>query len=127
MRFFKVVDILKNDNNNTYEIKDHHILGKYNRYKLPNNSTPYYVAKKAVLKIYQKDPNKCKVINQIVLRETTRNKEPKLYFYQAFIEQLPPEQIQERIINGKIQIFKHKINVEAILPEVLKHSNPLSF
>ena len=127
MRFFKVVDVLKNDENNTYEILDHHILGKNNRYKLPDNSAPYYVAKKAVLKIYRKDPEKCKVINQIVLRETTRKKESKLYFYQAHIEQLPTEQIQERIINGKRQIFKHKINVEAILPEVLQHSNPLSF
>jgi hypothetical protein len=125
IRYFKAVDVIKNEENDTYEIIDHTILGKNNRYKLQPGGVPYHVAKKVVSKIFQKDPQ-TRVINQLVLRETTRNSDSKLFFYQAIIQELEPDKQQKKIIKGKEQIFKNKIIVDAILPEVLKHPNPLN-
>ena len=79
-RFFKVVNIEKIDNNNNkYKIIKHDILNNHNRYHINDNEPPIYAAKKALKQIFKKT-NEYKEWN-IILKETTKNSDNKLYFY----------------------------------------------
>ena len=148
-RFFKVVNIEKIDNNNNkYKIIKHDILNNHNRYHINDNEPPIYAAKKALKQIFKKT-NEYKEWN-IILKETTKNSDNKLYFYKGSIELLPEnkwkiikfnnkcpnlhetdDSIDNNISdnqtsNTKDTIFKHKVNIEIISNDDLGHSNPLS-
>jgi len=152
-RFFKVVNLEKIDNiNNKYKVTKHNILNNHNRYHITDNEPTIKAAKKALKQIFKKT-NEYKEYT-IILKETTKLSDNKLFFYKGTIQLLPENKwkiikfnnktsnkninnynnidsnldnhFSDSIMNTKDTIFKHKINIEIISNDDLGHSNPLS-